>query len=125
MTAITRNLPWFIKDLGVAIVGQVCPHARAWARVITRFVEMLCFSCRELGLARRRVLEVLVVKGPWGGDCRWRIYHEGSAIATQYVFSPLRVLNQRAFSVTSRTRDISVTFWGPSWRPRSVKRDSF
>ena len=24
MTAITRNLPWFIKDLGVSIVGQVC-----------------------------------------------------------------------------------------------------
>lgn len=23
MTAITRNLPWFIKDLGVSIVGQV------------------------------------------------------------------------------------------------------
>ncbi|KAH9841958.1 mannose-P-dolichol utilization defect 1 protein [Rhodofomes roseus] len=24
MTAITRNLPWFVKDLGVAIVGQHC-----------------------------------------------------------------------------------------------------
>ncbi|EIW51563.1 mannose-P-dolichol utilization defect 1 protein [Trametes versicolor FP-101664 SS1] len=24
MTAITRNLPWFIKDLGVSIVGQKC-----------------------------------------------------------------------------------------------------
>ncbi|CDO70813.1 hypothetical protein BN946_scf184801.g4 [Trametes cinnabarina] len=24
MTAITRNLPWFIKDLGVAIVGEKC-----------------------------------------------------------------------------------------------------
>jgi len=23
MTAITRNLPWFIKDLGVSIVGRV------------------------------------------------------------------------------------------------------
>ena len=23
MTAITRNLPWFIKDVGVAIVGSV------------------------------------------------------------------------------------------------------
>ena len=23
MTAITRNLPWFIRDLGVSIVGQV------------------------------------------------------------------------------------------------------
>lgn len=23
MTAITRNLPWFVKDLGVSIVGQV------------------------------------------------------------------------------------------------------
>lgn len=23
MTAITRNLPWFVKDLGVAIVSQV------------------------------------------------------------------------------------------------------
>jgi len=24
MTAITRNLPWFVKDLGVSIVGQKC-----------------------------------------------------------------------------------------------------
>lgn len=23
MTAITRNLPWFVKDLGVSIIGQV------------------------------------------------------------------------------------------------------
>jgi hypothetical protein len=23
MTAITRNFPWFIKDLGVSIIGQV------------------------------------------------------------------------------------------------------
>jgi len=23
MTTITRNLPWFVKDLGVSIVGQV------------------------------------------------------------------------------------------------------
>lgn len=26
MTTITRNLPWFIRDLGVSIVGQVCSH---------------------------------------------------------------------------------------------------
>jgi len=25
MTAITQNLPWFIKDLGISIVGKVCP----------------------------------------------------------------------------------------------------
>ena len=24
MTAITQNLPWFIKDLGISIVGEVC-----------------------------------------------------------------------------------------------------
>ncbi|TCD61497.1 hypothetical protein EIP91_008363 [Steccherinum ochraceum] len=24
MTAITRNLPWFIKDLGISIIGQKC-----------------------------------------------------------------------------------------------------
>ena len=24
MTAITQNLPWFIKDLGISIVGKVC-----------------------------------------------------------------------------------------------------
>jgi hypothetical protein len=23
MTTITRNLPWFIRDLGVSVVGQV------------------------------------------------------------------------------------------------------
>lgn len=23
MTSITRNLPWFVKDLGVSIIGQV------------------------------------------------------------------------------------------------------
>jgi len=25
MTSFTRNLPWFIQDLGVSIVGQVSP----------------------------------------------------------------------------------------------------
>ena len=25
MTTITRNLPWFIRDLGVSIVGKVSP----------------------------------------------------------------------------------------------------
>lgn len=29
MTSITRNFPWFIKDLGVAIVGQVCSRRRS------------------------------------------------------------------------------------------------
>jgi mannose-P-dolichol utilization defect protein 1 len=24
MTAITQNLPWFVKDLGISIVGEVC-----------------------------------------------------------------------------------------------------
>ena len=24
MTAITQNLPWFIKDLGISIIGKVC-----------------------------------------------------------------------------------------------------
>nr|VWO96578.1 Uncharacterized protein [Ganoderma boninense] len=38
MTAITQNLPWFVKDLGVSIVGQDC---------YTSIVENLDFTDRQ------------------------------------------------------------------------------
>jgi hypothetical protein len=31
MTTVTRNLPWFIKDLGISIIGQVRIFERAHA----------------------------------------------------------------------------------------------
>lgn len=45
MTSITRNFPWFVKDLGVAIVGEVC-HRLWWLEfALTKFVaEMLYIS---------------------------------------------------------------------------------
>ncbi|KAI0647652.1 mannose-P-dolichol utilization defect 1 protein [Trametes meyenii] len=38
MTAVTRNLPWFVKDLGVSIIGEKC---------YTSIVENLDFSDME------------------------------------------------------------------------------
>lgn len=47
MTAITRNLPWFVKDLGVSIVGQV--RARALPALLPatdRAIQALLFVSR-------------------------------------------------------------------------------
>ena len=49
MTAITRNLPWFVKDLGVSIVGQVrvCVLPPSSPVTDTAIQAMLFVSRRE------------------------------------------------------------------------------
>ncbi|KAI0714405.1 mannose-P-dolichol utilization defect 1 protein [Cerioporus squamosus] len=54
MTAITQNLPWFVKDLGVSIVGQKC---------YTSIVENLDFSdieCLKYSLSKGLGLGIVV-----------------------------------------------------------------
>ncbi|TBU40068.1 mannose-P-dolichol utilization defect 1 protein [Dichomitus squalens] len=54
MTAITQNLPWFIKDLGVSIVGQKC---------YTSIVENLDFSdveCLKYSISKGLGLGIVV-----------------------------------------------------------------
>ncbi|KAI0820475.1 mannose-P-dolichol utilization defect 1 protein [Trametes gibbosa] len=54
MTTITRNLPWFLKDLGVAIVGQKC---------YTSIVENLDFAdidCLKYSLSKGLGLGIVV-----------------------------------------------------------------
>ncbi|PIL22983.1 transporter [Ganoderma sinense ZZ0214-1] len=54
MTAITQNLPWFIKDLGVSIVGQDC---------YTSIVENLDFTdheCLKYSLSKGLGLGIVV-----------------------------------------------------------------
>ena len=88
MTTITRNLPWFVKDLGVAIVGEVslkqhlCP-----GRVMTYAIEMLCLSSREFGHSRCRLPEILVVERPRLRHCRWWLYYESASAAPKCVVS--------------------------------------
>jgi mannose-P-dolichol utilization defect protein 1 len=42
MTTLTRNLPWFVKDLGISIIGQVCTLSHAHATT-DRLVQQKCY----------------------------------------------------------------------------------
>lgn len=39
MTTITKHLPWFIKDLGISIVGKVCVCQSLSISALTTFQE--------------------------------------------------------------------------------------
>jgi len=44
MTSITRNLPWFIKDLGISIVGKVRISSPLAASNVTSDVVQECYT---------------------------------------------------------------------------------
>jgi hypothetical protein len=39
MTSLTQNLPWFVKDLGISIIGKVCTliHTHICYHSLTQF----------------------------------------------------------------------------------------
>lgn len=64
MTSLTRNLPWFVRDLGVGTIGEVrflgvlLPFLVLGAH-FTGLVDMLRFSCRESECGRRAMPQTL------------------------------------------------------------------
>ena len=44
MTSITRNLPWFIKDLGISIVGKVRISSSPAASNVTSDIVQECYT---------------------------------------------------------------------------------
>ena len=44
MTSITRNLPWFIKDLGISIVGKVRISSSPGASNVTSDIVQECYT---------------------------------------------------------------------------------
>lgn len=44
MTSITRNLPWFIKDLGISIVGKVRMSSPPAASNVTSDIVQECYT---------------------------------------------------------------------------------
>ncbi|THG99771.1 hypothetical protein EW026_g2652 [Hermanssonia centrifuga] len=62
MTSITRNLPWFIKDLGVATVGQKC-YVSLVENLNVEDVECLKYSLSK-GLGLGIVLGGSIMKVP-------------------------------------------------------------
>ncbi|KAH9851658.1 mannose-P-dolichol utilization defect 1 protein [Lenzites betulinus] len=54
MTAITRNLPWFVKDLGVAIVGQKCYTS------IVEDLDLTDVECLKYSLSKGLGLGIVV-----------------------------------------------------------------
>lgn len=90
MTSITRNLPWFVKDLGVTIVGEVSSvQPSRSGRVMTNAPEMLRLPGRKLEHRGPRVLEILAVEGSGLGHRRRWLYYEGATTASQCVFFAL------------------------------------
>jgi hypothetical protein len=57
MTSITQNLPWFVRNLGVAIVGEVCPLLQlvplGTDKGVMRSKAMLCIPGRKPRHPRR------------------------------------------------------------------------
>ncbi|KAI0916721.1 hypothetical protein AcW1_007903 [Taiwanofungus camphoratus] len=62
MTSITRNLPWFIKDLGVSIVGQKC-YASLVENLDVTDVECIKYSLSK-GLGVGIVIGGSIMKVP-------------------------------------------------------------
>ncbi|OSD07637.1 mannose-P-dolichol utilization defect 1 protein [Trametes coccinea BRFM310] len=54
MTAITRNLPWFIKDLGVSIVGEKCYTS------IVENLDLADVECLKYSLSKGLGLGIVV-----------------------------------------------------------------
>ena len=44
MTSITRNLPWFIKDLGISIVGKVRTSSSTATSNVTSDIVQECYT---------------------------------------------------------------------------------
>lgn len=61
MTAITQNLPWFIVDLGTAIIGKVCSYLVCSDRPSSPSLGMLRLPGRELERGGRQVSEVFTL----------------------------------------------------------------
>ncbi|KAJ2970795.1 hypothetical protein NUW54_g12651 [Trametes sanguinea] len=54
MTAITRNLPWFVKDLGVSIVGEKCYTS------IVENLDLADIECLKYSLSKGLGLGIVV-----------------------------------------------------------------
>src|ERR1700753_3948761 len=69
MTAITRNLPWFVKDFGVSIIGQVRkgrPYERGFVVVLANeFGLQKCYASvvEDLNLSDFEFLKYSLSKG--------------------------------------------------------------
>jgi len=87
MSAITRNLPWFIKDLGLSIIGEVKCFTRLslYLFINTRNHKsgMLHLPHRDLRCQRRKMPQILSFKGSRYWNCIWRIYYEGPTDSSQ------------------------------------------
>ena len=89
MTTITHNLPWFIKDLGVSLIGEVSQVLRS--RIAALSNQLKCFSTGMLHIARWgsihyscKMFEVRSFKriGHWD-RCRW-LDNEAATALPQY-----------------------------------------
>ena len=92
MTTITRNLPWFIKDLGLSIVGEVryiSQNELPSLAKIRSTSEMLRISSGKSPPSRHRLLKASYLKSTWNRDRDWRIYHEITSTVTHHL-SPFR-----------------------------------
>ena len=84
MSVLARYIPWFIKDLGVSIIGDVS------ARTLSLFLfgvniktGMLHVTGREPRCPRRQMPQILPLKGSRHWNCFWRIYYESSTDTSQ------------------------------------------
>jgi len=92
MTAVTRNLPWFIRDLGVSIVGQKC-----YASLVEN-LDIHDVDCLKLSLSKGLGLGIVV-----GGSIMKvpQLMLILSARSARGLSLPAYVLETLAYAITS------------------------
>ena len=81
MTAITRNLPSFIKDLGTSIIGKVALFLKSLTSLLTlnhAHIGMLHVAGRRSSHHQCKMSKILAFERVRNWCCSWRFDCEGS-----------------------------------------------